>query len=175
MLDFPDEDVAVAGVLGPLSLDDALFQARKSARLAPLQVVRADRVAGPAHVRSAALHARRALAQGRAHGKTRETEFMRYLAGERQVRAALDKMGLPDAGIRGGEAAALVAFGSKRVDALRHFIEALGLREDDDVLAASDAKLDAFGVTAAQRAATTPGRYHEIVLEAVAAVDLMRS
>lgn len=172
MLDFPDEDVALVGLRGRLGLEDVLFTARKSARIAPLQVVRADRVVGPAHVRSAALHARRSIAEGRAHARSLEVEFVRYLAGERQVKAALAKVGLPDAGAR--EAVA-VAFGPSRRDALLHFADALGLVEDDGLADASEAKLRAFGVTDLQVAATTPARRLDLVLEAVAAVDLMRA
>ncbi len=172
MLDFPDEDVALLGVRGPLKLDDVLFQAKKSGRIAPLQVVRADRVVGPGHVRSAAAHARRSIAEGRAHAKSLEVEFVRYLAGERQVKAALAKAGLPDEGAR--EAVA-VAFGKGRADALAHFADALGLEGDDSLADASEAKLLGFGVTATQLSATTPGRRLDLVLEAVAAVDLMRA
>ncbi len=172
MLDFPDEDVALVGLRGPLKLEDVLFQAKKSARIAPLQVVRADRVLGPDHVRSAALHATRSMAEGRAHAKSLEVEFVRYLAGERQVKAALAKVGLPDEGAR--EAVA-VAFGAHRLDALRHFADALGLEEDDAVAAASEAKLLGFGITATQLGATTAARRFDLVLEAVAAVDLMRA
>ena len=172
MMDFPDDDVALMGVRGPLRLADVLFQAKKSGRIAPLQAVRADRVVGADHVRSAARHARRALAEGRAHGKTLETEFVRYLAGERQVRAALDKVGIPDGGATEG---VLVAFGPRRLDALRHFAHSLGLDEDDGVAAATESKALDFGITATQMAATTPARRLDLVLEAVAAVDLMRS
>lgn len=172
MLDFPDEDVALAGLRGPLRLEDVLFQAKKSARIAPLQVVRADRVVGPDHVRSAATHAVRAMAEGRAHAKSLEVEFVRYLAGERQVRAALAKVGLPDEGAR--EAVA-VAFGPRRKDALLHFADSLGLEEEDSLADASESKLVDFGITATQLGATTPARRLDLVLEAVAAVDLMRS
>lgn len=170
VLDFPDEDVALAGLRGPLKLEDVLFQARKSGRIAPLQVVRADRVVGAEHVRQAARCARRATAQGRAQANSMETEFLRYLAGERQVKAAIAKMGLPDV----ADAAVAVAFGAKREDALRHFAEALGAEEDDGLAAASMEKLRAFGVTDALLAATTPARHLDLALEAVAAVDLMR-
>ena len=172
MLDFPDEDVALVGLRGPLKLEDVLFQAKKSARIAPLQVVRADRVVGADHVRSAATHARRSIAEGRAHAKSLEVEFVRYLAGERQVKAALEKVGLPDAGAR--EAVA-VAFGQGRKDALLHFADSLGLTEDDSLADASESKLVGFGITATQMGATTPSRRLDLVLEAVAAVDLMRS
>lgn len=172
MIDFPDAAIAIAGVRGPLRLDDVLFQAKKSSRIAPLQVVRADRVLGADHVHSAATHARRAMAEGRNHAKTLEVEFVRYLAGERQVKAALDKVGIPDAGTDTG---VVVAFGDHRADAVRHYLHALGLDEDDAVLRPSESKLLDFGITAQQLAATTPSRRMDLVLEAVAAVDLMRS
>ena len=94
MHDHPDEQVAYAVLRGPLKLEDALFVARKSNRIAPLQVVRHDRVLGAEHIRSAALHAARAQREGRMHAKTLEVEFTRYLAGERQISDALAKVGL---------------------------------------------------------------------------------
>jgi tRNA threonylcarbamoyladenosine modification (KEOPS) complex Cgi121 subunit len=169
MLDFPDEELALAGLRGPLKLEDVLFQVRKSSRIAPIQVVRADRVVGAEHVRQAARLARRALAEGRAQANSLETEFLRYLAGERQVRSALAKMGLPEV----ADAAVAVAFGPKRHDALVHFAEALGAEEDDGLASASMEKLKAFGVSDAALAATTPARRLDLALEAVAAVDLM--
>lgn len=173
MMDFPDEDVAVAGLRGPVRLDDALFAAARSNRIAPLQVVRQDRVVGPDHVRSAALHAARAQRQGRMHAKTIEVEFLRYLSGERQIAAALAKMGLPKD--KAADAAVVAALGPKREDALKHFIHSLGLIDDDALLAPTDEKLAAFGVTGAMLAATTADRRMDIALEMVAQVDLMRA
>jgi tRNA threonylcarbamoyladenosine modification (KEOPS) complex Cgi121 subunit len=169
MLDFPTEDLALVGLKGPLKLEDVLFELRKSGRIAPVQVVRADRVVGADHVRQAARLARRAIAEGRGQANSLETEFLRYLAGERQVKSALAKMGLPDV----GGAAVAVAFGAKRRDALQHLAHALGADEDDALADASLAKLEAFGVTPAALAATTPARRLDLVLEAVAAVDLL--
>ena len=170
MLDFPDEQVCLTGLPGPLRLEDILFSARKSNRISPLQVVRADRVVGADHVRSAALHAHRAFAEGRAQADTLEVEFLRYLAGERQIRKALDKMGLPD----GAEAGIAIGLGEKREDAVRHFVHSLGLREDDAVIAASEEHLRGFGITPQQLLATTPERRIDLALEAVAAVDLLK-
>jgi tRNA threonylcarbamoyladenosine modification (KEOPS) complex Cgi121 subunit len=169
MIDFPDEDLAMVGLQGPLNLEDILFQAKKSQRIAPLQVVRADRVVGPDHVRQAARCARRAIAEGRSQANSLETEFLRYLAAERQVKTALAKMGLPEV----GDSAVAVAFGPKRIDALTHFAEALGAEEDDGLVAASMAKLQAFGITDLALRATTAERRLDLALEAVAAVDLM--
>ncbi len=170
MNDAPDEEVAWAGFRGPFTLEDALFTARKANRIAPLQLVRPDRVVGADHLRSAALHARRAFREGRNHAERLEVEFTRYLAGERQIRAALDKMGLPD---RPGSALA-VAFGSKRLDALRYFLENLGMEEEEGLEETGEAKLTAFGIPPAALAATTPERRLDLVLEAVAQVDLLR-
>lgn len=169
MMDFPTEELALVGLAGPLRLEDVLFQAKKSQRIAPLQVVRADRVVGADHVRQAARCARRAIAEGRSQANSLETEFLRYLAAERQVKSALAKMGLPEV----ADAAVAVAFGPKRVDALQHFAEALGAEEDDSLAAGSLAKLEAFGITATQLRATTAERRLDLALEAVAAVDLM--
>jgi tRNA threonylcarbamoyladenosine modification (KEOPS) complex Cgi121 subunit len=169
MMDYPDEDLALVGLRGPLRLEDVLFEVRKSGRIAPLQVVRADRVVGADHVRHAARLARRAIAEGRAQANSLETEFLRYLAGERQVKAALAKMGLPEE----TPAAVAVAFGPKRADALAHLEHALCADVDDSLAAASMEKLHAFGVTAAALDSTTPARRLDLVLEAVAAVDLM--
>src|SRR5688572_11891254 len=122
MLDFPAEDVALVGLRGPLKLGDVLFELKKSGRIAPVQVVRADKVVGAAHVRQAARCARRAIAEGRGQANSLETEFLRYLAGERQVKSALAKMGLPDVWDGGAVA---VAFGPKRCDALQHLAHAM--------------------------------------------------
>lgn len=170
MIDFPDEEIAIAGVLGPLKLEDLLLGAKKANRVAALQVVRADRVVGADHLRSAALHAKRAFDEGRNHADRMDTEFVRYAAGERQIRKAIDKMGVPD----GHDAAVVCAFGDKRRDAVEYFIDWLGLRTSDAVIDGDEEKLAAFGITDAQRQATTPGLHQDLVLEAVAAVDLMR-
>ena len=102
--------------------------------------------------------------------KTLEVEFVRYLSGQRQIRAALDKMGLPDP----VPSAAVVALGPKRTDALQHFLHALAPRLDDSLLDARESKLLAYGIGANAMAATTPERRLDLVLEAVAAVDLNR-
>jgi len=170
MIDFPDEQVAVAGLKGPVRLADVLFLAQKSNRIAPLQVVRADAVVGTDHVRSAALHARRAESEGRMQAKTLDVEFARYLSGERQIRAALDRVGVAD----GTEAVAAVALGPKRRDALQHFLHAIALPQDDGLLAAAEWKLLTLGVSAQAISATEPSRRMDLALQAVAAVDLAR-
>lgn len=169
-VDDADSLVCAAGIRGPVALDDVLFLARKACAIGPVQVVRADRVVGFDHVRAAAVRAHRAFAQGTNQAERLEVEFTRYLAGERQIRTALDKMGVPD----GAPAAIVVGLGPNRKDAVRYYLHASGARTDGALLEPTDAALHAFGVTPAQRAATTPDKQRELVLEAVAAVDLLR-
>jgi tRNA threonylcarbamoyladenosine modification (KEOPS) complex Cgi121 subunit len=171
MRDHADEQLAFAGVLGPLVLDDVLEYARRANRIGSLQVMRADRVVGAEHLLAAWQHARRAMEEGRAQAERPEVEFLRHLAGERQIQRALEKMGITD----GAASAVVVGLGPKRLDALQYFLHAISLNEDDGLADASEEKLRAFGITEKQLKATTPGRRMDLALEAVASVDLMRS
>lgn len=164
-----DGTVCAEEIVGPLRLEDLLFQAKKANRLAPLQVVRADRIVGFDHVVSAAEHAKRAVAEGRNQADRLEVELTRYLAGKRTIKEALAHMGVED----GMEHAVVIAVGEHAADAVEYFVEMLGLRTSD-VWDIDAAKLEAFGIEAAAIEATTPERRPDLVLEAVAAVDLMR-
>lgn len=170
-MDFPEEEVQITGVRGPLRLDDVLFAAKKASRLAPIQVVRDDRVVGPEHIRSAVVHAARALREGRAKADRPEVEFTRYLAGRRTIREAIDHMGIQD----GAPSGIVVTLGPDRDKAMDYFVDALGLIEDDNVIAADMDHVRAFGITDEQIAATTPETAIDLVLEQVTSVDLMRS
>lgn len=170
MKHFPEDGVAMAGVRGPLKLDDALFMVGKAARIGPVQILRADRVLGVDHLRSAARHAARALEEGRNHADRPEVEFTRYASGERQIKKALQKMGLPDP----VQEAVVVGLGDNAADAVDYFVDGLGLVEDDGLLEAREGDLEAFGVSGIQVEATTPSRHPDLVLEMVAAVDTFR-
>lgn len=169
MKDWPEEQLTIAGVRGPIKLEDALFVGKKSNRISPLQVVRADRVMGTDHVRTAALHARRALAEERNQADSLDVEFLRYLAGKRQIKHALELMGLPAV----ADAAVVVGMGHKHHDAVAHFVDSLGLREDDAVLRPDPAALHHFvGRDALE--ATDPSLHLDLVLEKVAEVDMLK-
>lgn len=170
MMDFPEEQVCLQAAHGPLKLDDVLFQAKKAGRLAPVQVVRADRVCGDLHVRAAATHMWRAMAEGRNQADKPEVEFTRYLAGKRTIKETLAHVGVTDE----TTTAVVVGFGPQRGKAVEYFIEMLGLQEAD-LPGATPETLRAFGITPEAVAATTDERVLDLVLEAVAGVDLARS
>ena len=171
VIHLPDERLAVTAVRGPQRLDDLLFQAKKASRLAPLQLLRADRVVGIDHVRQAARLTWRAIAEGRQRAERVEVEFTRYVAGKRTIKEALAHMGLED----DAPGAVVVGLGEQAAKAVEYFVEMLGLEEDDTLLQADPEKLRAFGISDEMLAATTPARHMDLVLEAVAAVDLLRS
>lgn len=161
----------IIGVRGPISLEDVLFLSKKGNRIGTVQVVRADRVVGVAHLQAAVAKAERAWEEGRAHAKSLDVEFLRYAAGERQIRKAIDKMGIPET----CDAAAIVGLGPHGADAAHYVHDGLGAKKDDSVLDASMEKLRAFGITETQLSATTPGHEMDLALEAVAEVDLLRA
>ena len=166
--DSPEHEVAWAAVSGPLRLENVLFQAKKSGRLAPLQIVNANLVVGTRHITEAARMCNRARAEGRGQADRTEIDFLRYLAGEPQIQKAIEKMGILDE----CDAAVVIALGPRRMDALRHFVEALGCKEDDTLLEADETTLAAFGITETQIQAATTGRAMDLIVEAVARVDL---
>lgn len=171
MIDDDQQQVAAQGVRGPLKLDDVLFIAGKAQKFGPLQVVRADRIVGMDHILHAATLAKRAADAGRAKADRPEVELARYLAGKRTIREAIEHIGLDG----DSETAILIALGPDRAATIEYFIDHLGLIEDDTLIVADEAHARAFGVTEAAWEATTEGRRLDLVLEAVAAVDLLRS
>ncbi len=171
MIDDPEFQLAAAGVRGPLTLENVLYQARKASRLAPLQVVRADRVLGIDHLRAAALHANRAFDEGRNKADDLAVEFARYLSGKRTIREAIQHVGVPAT----MGTAVVVSLGKRRTDAVAYFADMLGLDQDDALIEPSTEKLAQFGLPNGLLESTPEHLQFDRVLEAVAAVDLMRN
>lgn len=132
-----------------------------------VQLLRADRVHGADHLRLAARLASRAVTEGRARSADLATETLLYAAGERQVGKALALLGLHD----GTLAVAAVAWDGSILDALA---KAEGWTRDDALLAGGPAVLDAFGVTAEERAMLPASRWDELILERVALTDVLK-
>ena len=131
-----------------------------------LQILDARLVCGLDHLVSAAEHAERAMRQGTNASKALAVEFVVYASGERQIADALAKMGIRDDTTE----FAVIVFGGDPAKAL----EALRLTRDDAVLAATPAKLRAFGLSEAELASVPPHRQADLVLERVALVDLLK-
>jgi len=95
---------------------------------------------------------------------------------DRTTRSVLErKRGLQRSVIRssageGTERVAVIAWGFDPAEVLPE----LGLVRDDTVLESTDAKLAAFGFTAAELDTVPRGRRHELVFERMALVDVLR-
>ncbi|MFA5860297.1 MAG: KEOPS complex subunit Cgi121 [Candidatus Thermoplasmatota archaeon] len=133
-----------------------------------VQLLRADRVYGPDHLTLAAQLAARALAEGRARSADIATETLVYAAGERQIGKALVFLGLHE----GAQTVAAVAWDPAALDA---FAARERWRREDALLEGDESVLDAFHVSAAERALFPRERWGDIILERVALTDVLKA
>lgn len=158
------EDWAAALLAGPLP--DPRAAAERAARAAAphgceVQLVRPEAVVSPRHAASAALHARRAFAEGRNRASSLGLEFLCYLTGQRQIAEALRRGGLAP----GASQAVAVALGREPRTALEAVAQVLGLGLSWDVPWRGEAGLGA---------AVSPGSAEARALELVALLDTER-
>lgn len=129
-----------------------------------VQLLRADRVYGKDHLLLASDLAARAHAQGRGRAGDVATETLLYAAGERQIGKALALLGL-EPGVRG---VAVVSWGVT-------WSPPASWRRDDAVLSGGALVLDAFRVSAEERALFPPERWGDLILERVALSDVLKT
>ncbi|MEW5747303.1 MAG: KEOPS complex subunit Cgi121 [Candidatus Thermoplasmatota archaeon] len=143
-------------------MEDVLAEASASGSEA--LVMDGDMVFGADHVASALHHAAKAAAEGRNSSDSLAMETLLYASGERQLSAAIRKMSV------GG--------GTRRV-VLAVLRGSFGPGEGWAPLppvdgAADRARLRRFGVTDVEMSTVAEGRLSELVLERVAAVDVIK-
>jgi KEOPS complex subunit Cgi121 len=117
-------------------------------------------VCGRDHVVSAVIHAERAFREGRQRSRGMLTETALYVACDRQIGRALEKV----RPVPGGREYVACVFGDVEPD-----FASLGLIRDDGLCDPSAEKLAALGIV--PDPFTAPG---DLVLEAVAMVDLLK-
>lgn len=162
------EDHAAALLQGALGEPrEVLARAAEAAKphASEVQLVRAEVVVGPRHVASAARHALRAFARGQHRAQSLGLEFLCYLAGERQIARALEKVGVA----AGSREAVGVALGGEPRAALEAVAPALGLRLSWELPARGPQALAALGFGARPQ-----GDPEQQALELVALLDLER-
>lgn len=135
---------------------------------AKAQLFDAARVAGHDHLAAALAMAERAAARGGSGARDPGLEFLRFLAGERQIGKALAVMGLKP----GRAVVGALVLGAP--DALDRVAARFGWRRDDALLdpkarQGDDAVLDLWGIAPAERALVP--RPLDLVLERVALTD----
>lgn len=128
-------------------------------------VVDSRMVFGTDHIRSALYHAKKALKEGRNVSESLSMETLLYLSGERQLNAAITKMSPRQDST--GLVIALLA--GSDVKPRPGWAELLPVADD-----LSLDRLAEFGISESELSTCSPGRVVELVLEKVAAVDVMK-
>jgi KEOPS complex subunit Cgi121 len=127
-------------------------------------ILDAGKVLGEDHLRSAVLHARRAMTHGTASCDLLALEVLIYASGERQISKAKEKMDpVP------GHPIAIVILDARGEPDL----EGEGLRKDQRVLLPSMSKALAFGLTPVEIEAAG-GDWLSLALERVAMVEVLK-
>jgi len=164
-------DVKIIGARGKIpDLDKAIKKLEKTygGKKTAVQLMRADRVFGELHIRSAAEHASRAVEQGRNRSDDIGVELILYAAAERQITVAIDKLGVRN----DTDEIAIAIIGKVEENEL---LAMLGLQRDDAVLEPSQEKdYRIFGITDEELASVGEERLQDLVLERVALSELDR-
>ena len=126
-------------------------------------IANADMLFGMDHLRSALYHAKKAMVEGTNASDSLAMETLLYASGEKQLSTAIRKMSVGD-----GTMEIIVAALHGRVDPEEGWVEL------PDVLAQSSReRLKRFGITE-EELRTSEGHPEELVLERVAAVEVLK-
>jgi KEOPS complex subunit Cgi121 len=142
-----------------------------------IQVFDASMVFGKAHLNSAVEHALRAMERKTNSTNTIDKEIMLYASGERQIKKAILKMGIK----QGCEEVALVLIKKENnnqekisYNILKNILNKLDLQHSDSVLEGNYQKLLDFGLSKDEIDTVTKDKYHLLILEKVAMVDVIK-
>ena len=145
-----------------------------------VQVLNADLVYGTPHLISAAEHAIRSMKEQSNTTNSLAMELLLYASGERQIKLAIDKMG-----VKPGKGKFAFVF----IDDTADILEAKGLLSDcviDDLLMTLNVKCDdkvlegnmktlkSFGISDEELQTITKAKYGHLILEKVAMVDVIK-
>ena len=126
-------------------------------------IANADMVFGMDHLRSALYHAKKAMVEGTNASDSLVMETLLYASGERQLSTAIRKMSVGDE-----TTDIIVAVLQGRVDPMEGWLEL-----PDVAAQPSKERLKRFGITE-EELRTFDGRLEELVLERIAAVDVLK-
>jgi KEOPS complex subunit Cgi121 len=164
--------IEIIGAVGKVDVDNALNAVEGISKKSNIEVALFDGelIFGERHLISAYEHAKRAFEMGDNTAKTIAMETMLYASGERQISRAIEKMGIK----QGGNKVALAIIGDSAKEHVSELLSALNMERDDDVLLPDEKNLVAFGITKKEQNAVPKEKRHELVLERVALVDLIK-
>ncbi|MEM0467277.1 MAG: KEOPS complex subunit Cgi121 [Candidatus Thermoplasmatota archaeon] len=171
--------ISIIGARGSISSVDHFL--KKLERLSVkeqiiVQVFDADFVYGKKHLKSAALHALRAFKQKTQSTNSLAKEILLYAAGERQIKKAINKLGLKKT--TKNIAFVFINIESKKSYEMHRFIQAFlkdhNFQHDDKVLEGDYDTLKRFGITDTEIQTVSQEKYGDLILERVALVDIIK-
>jgi len=132
------------------------------------QIMNAEMVYGREHVLSAVEHAVRAFKNGTNSCKTLDLEILLYASGKRQIKDAIDFMGIGKS-----EKFVFVCVGEGNPKG-EEFLKKLGLEIDNSVIEGDISTLEKFGISKEEMKTVDKSMYGDLILEKVAMVDLIK-
>jgi len=171
--------IEVVGCQGTIEIKDFISNLKNFSiqQRVAAQALYAPFVYGQEHVISAVEHAVRSFCNSTNTSNSLNMEILLYVAGCRQIRDAIDTLG-----IRSGEPMVVVAVANNLIlncdgffgkDLLRQFLIGQNLCMDPLVIEGDERALVHFGVTSAELATVDKSMYGDLILERVALVDLI--
>jgi len=145
-----------------------------------IQAMNADLIFGKHHLQSAAEHAIRAFQQGTNTANSLAMETLLYAAGERQIKIAIEKMGMKATTtniafiIIEGEITLPEASGHFSKDDIPILLKQNHLQQDDSILQGDENTLTLFGITEREKKTVSKAKYEQLILEKVALVDIIK-
>ncbi|RLF30996.1 MAG: hypothetical protein DRJ99_00840 [Thermoplasmata archaeon] len=175
--------IRVVGVKGRIkNRDDFIRKVEeysKSLNVA-IQVVDANLVYSFNHLYSAAQHAIRAMRRGTNSMKSLAMEILLYAAGERQIKNAIEKIGVKENSksfvfiIVDDVADIKDARGKISDKDIDKMLEELHLFKNDSMLKGDKKILERFGISKNELDTVGEDRYEKLILEKVAMVDILK-
>jgi len=175
--------IRVVGVKGRIkNRDDFIRKVEeysKSLNVA-IQVVDASLVYSFNHLYSAAQHAIRAMRRGTNSMKSLAMEILLYAAGERQIKNAIEKIGVKENSksfvfiIVDDVADIKDARGKISDKDIDKMLEELHLFKNDSMLKGDKKILERFGISKNELDTVGEDRYEKLILEKVAMVDILK-
>lgn len=144
-------------------MDDILRKAERTG--AAVLVMDEDMTFGPDHLANALYHAKKAFDEGRNSSDSLAMETLLYASGERQLNAAIGKMGVDKETTR----VVVVRLTDKEFEAGVGWTPYVGTERTQD-----EERLIRYGISREELSTAVEGRRLDLVLERVAAVDLIK-
>jgi tRNA threonylcarbamoyladenosine modification (KEOPS) complex Cgi121 subunit len=142
-----------------------------------IQVFDANMIFDKAHLISSFEHAKRAMERGTNTTNSLEKEIMLYASGERQIKLAINKMGIKE-----NISNYVIIFINQnfrdKINSFDILIDKISNEfsfiRDDNVLSGDYNNLIKFGISQNEKKTVSKSKYNHLVLEKVAMVDIIK-